>query len=150
MSGADYLKWLQGRPEILKRLVHATAVQCTSELPYVIGRTQSEDDLSALKSAVEQLAVLYEETAKFELEVRSVVPPSELKALHQMTFGWSSPVRKGILRFLEILDAISKLNVKRVNAGKDAMPDFGIEFLPPANLNAFTDSLDSVKASSFQ
>lgn len=150
MSGVDYLAWLRDRPEILIRLVHAIAVQSTSTLPHVIGRTQGENDLADLKSAVEQLAALYEETAKFELEVRSVVPPVELKTLHQMTFSWSSPVRNGILKFIEVLDAISKLNVKRVQSGQDVVPDFGIEFPPPENINAFSDALDALNASSFR
>lgn len=149
MSGADYLTWLQGRPEILVRLVHAVAVQCTAECPRVIGLTKDEDDLSALKSAIDQLAALYEETTRFELEVRGVVPPDELKEIHQMTFGWSSPVRRGMVRFVEVLEAISSLNVKRVLAGQDSMPDFGMEFLPPENLDEFIKELDSAQASVF-
>lgn len=149
MSGADYLTWLRGQPEILIRLVHAVAVQCTAECPRAIGMTKDEDDLFTLKSAVDQLAILYEEAAKFELEVRSVVPPDELIKIHQMIFGWSSPIRKGMVKFLEVLEAISSLNVQRVLSGKDLIPDFKIEFLPPDNLNEFTRAIDSVKASDF-
>jgi hypothetical protein len=149
MSGAGYLEWLQGRPELLIRLVRAIAVQCTAELPRVIGATQSEEDLPPLKSAIQQLAVLYEETVKFELEVRGVVPPDDLRRIHQMTFGWSSPARKGMLKFLEVLEAISKLNVKQVISGNNSMPDFGIEFLLPERLNEFIDALDTVELSSF-
>lgn len=150
MSGADYLAWLQRQPEILVRLVHAVAVQCTAECPRVIGMTNDEDDLPALKNAIDQLAELYEEAAKFEIEVRGVVPPEELKRIHQMTFGWSSPIRNGMIRFLEVLESISRINVKRVNAGQDSIPDFGMEFLPPDNLNDFVMAIDSVKPSAFR
>lgn len=144
IPGPEYLEWLQRKPEILLRLIRATAIQCTSELPSVLATTKKDADLSNLKNSVEQLAHLYEEATKFELEVRGVMPPEELEGIHQMTFGWSAPVRNGITNFVDVLDAISKIDAKRVAAGTAPMPDFGIKFLPPHNIDKFTEAIKSV------
>lgn len=144
LPSPEYLEWLQRKPEILLRLIRAAAIQCTSELPSVLATTKTEADLSNLKGSVEQLACLYEEAAKFELEVHGVKSPAELEGIHQMIFGWSAPVREGITNFIEILDAISKIDTKRVKAGTAPMPDFGIKFLPPPNIDKFAEAMKSV------
>jgi hypothetical protein len=149
LSGAEYFAWLCGRPEILTRLVRAVAIQCTSELTAVIAQTKCEKDLENLKSSIDQLASLYEETVKFELDVRGVKPPNNLENIHGLTFNWSLPVREGVGSFVSILDSISKVNVKRVASGHETVPNFGIEFLPPSNLDAFMSALEMVDQSDF-
>ena len=48
LAPPEYMKWLQDRPRILERLVRAVAVQCTSELPGVLGTTKDEQGLPDL------------------------------------------------------------------------------------------------------
>lgn len=149
LPGREYLKWMQRKPEILLRLIRAVAIQCTSEMPSVLATTRKEADLASLRYSVEQLASLYEETAKFELEIRGVTPPKELEDIHQMTFGWSTPVREGITDFVEVLNAISKIDVKQVAAGTAHMPSFEITFPPPPNIDEFDVALKSIPPSAF-
>ena len=150
LPASDYLSWLQRRPELLQRLVRAVGVQCTDDLPRILAVTTGDVSLTEVKDAVEQLALLYEAAADFELDVRSVKPPEHLVSIHRMTFGWSDPIRTGIAEFVEVLDRISKLNVKRVKSGKEALPDFGIVFKSPANIGEFCDALEELGTSAFR
>lgn len=146
----DYLSWLQKRPDLLRRLIHAVGVQCTSDLPRVLAATTDEASLVEVKDAIEQLALLYEEAANFELDVRSVEPPAHLASVHRMTFGWSDPIRDGIAEFVDVLDAISKINIKRVKSGKETVPDFGITFDSPSNVKEFGEALEALGPSAFR
>jgi hypothetical protein len=150
LPAADYLSWLQKRPELLQRLIRAVAVQCTTDLPKILAITTDEATLADVKDAVEQLALLYEEAANFELEVRSVKPPEHLASVHRMTFGWSDPIRDGIAKFVGVLDAISNLNVRRVASGAEQLPDFAIAFESPPNLTAFGEELGSLGPAAFR
>jgi len=150
LPAPDYLSWLQKRPELLQRLIRAVGIQCTADLPRILAVTIDETSLAEVKDAVEQLAFLYEEAANFELDVRSVKPPEHLASVHRMTFGWSDPIRDGIAEFVGVLDAISKLNVKRVKSGTETLPDFGITFESPTNIKEFGEALEALGPSAFR
>jgi hypothetical protein len=118
-------------------------------LPSILAVTREEADLVELKESVEQLALLYEEAIKFELSVRGVKPPDDLEEVHKMAYGWSNPVRDGISEFVDVLDAISDIDVKRIAAGTDEIPTFEVTFSPPPNVDAFRRALRSVDVSVF-
>ncbi|MDH7453710.1 hypothetical protein QF205_11625 [Luteimonas composti] len=46
LPAADYLSWLQKRPEILQRLIRSVAVQCTSDMPKILAVTTDEATLA--------------------------------------------------------------------------------------------------------
>lgn len=145
---SEYLFWLENRTEILTRLIKAVAMQCTNELPKILAITTDEKKLADIKDAVEQLTKLYEETANFELENQSIKPPEKFSHVHEMTFGWSTPIRDGIRKFVSILDGISKLDVRRILSGDDQLPNFSFSFEPPPNIEEFTKALHSVEFNS--
>lgn len=149
VSATEYLEWIKARPETLRRLSHATATQCTKELPEVIGKTQNEQDLIPLKGSIEQLAKLYKELVNFEIEGRSINPPAKLIELHEMTWGWTEPIREGTSNFIELMEVLSKLNVKRILSGEDKIPNLMIEFPEPKNMNKFSEKLGSLDSTSF-
>lgn len=134
----EYLKWIRRRPEVLLRLSRSVAIQSTSELPSVLSRPRSDNFLIDLKDSVTQLSKLYQETVTFELESRSVDPPEKLTNLHEMTYGWSSPIRGGVREFLDVLEEISRIDPRSVRGDGVPPPSFGIKFDPPPNINDFS------------
>ncbi len=137
----EYLVWIRRRPEILLRLLRSVAVQCTSELPSILAKPQSKTFLSDLKDSVSQLSKLYQETVAFELESHSVDPPDELSSAHEMTYGWSNPIRDGIREFLGVLEEISQIDPRASGKDKSPLPSFGIKFRSPPNMAEFLQEL---------
>jgi hypothetical protein len=137
----EYLDWIKRRPEILIRLIRAVAIQCTSELPSVLAKPNSDNFLADLKDSVSELSKLYQETVTFELESRSVNPPDVLTKAHEMTFGWSNPIRDGIRKFLEVLEQISQMDPRSTKSEGSPAPSFGIRFDSPQNIDEFTHEL---------
>jgi hypothetical protein len=122
-------------------LIRSVAVQCTSELPSVLATPHSDNFLADLKDSVSELSKLYQETVTFELESRSVNPPNELTNAHEMTFGWSNPIRDGIRTFLEVLEQISQMDPISAKSNGSPQPSFGIRFDSPQNIDEFTHEL---------
>lgn len=140
----EYTKWLQDRPSIISRLGHSVAVQCTSDLPRTLASVKSEDQLTDLKAGVSQLAALYSFAAEFEVECHGVQPPEPFEELHQMTRGWSGPIRDGIREFLAILAQLETVNRKALIAGTARVPNFNIAFDPPPTLSEFSRQLQAL------
>jgi hypothetical protein len=150
LTGPEYLIWLQTRPELLQRLIHAVSLQCTSELPSILARIRDESGLEELKDSVVQLMLLYEEAANLEVEARGIKPPTELSDIHELVFGWSDPIREGVGELLAILDRIGKVNPKRVLKGLDPSPDFEIVFSSLPNIDKFLSEVKNVNPHTFQ
>lgn len=150
LSPPDYLSWLQKRPELLQRLIRAVAVQCTQDLPRILATTTDETTLFDVKDAVEQLALLYEEAARLELEVRGIKPPEHLATVHRLMLDWSDPIRDGIAKFLGVLEAISKVDVRSSVSGSRKLPDFSISFDSPENVAALGRELQALGPSAFR
>ena len=150
LAPPEYIKWLQDRPRILLRLVHAVAVQCTAELPSVLATTKDEHGLRNLKDLVAQLSSLYEAAADFELDCRSVEAPEQLSDIHEMIYGWSAPVRNGVREFMSILATLATLDPRAIQSGRATLPSFNIEFLPPGNVDEFVGRLESIDVSAFE
>jgi hypothetical protein len=137
----EYLDWIRRRPEVVLRLLRSVAVQSTSELPSVLAKPHSDSFLVDLKDSVSELSKLYQETVTFELESRSVDPPDELTKAHEMTYGWSNPIRDGIREFLGVLEQISQIDPRSARNDGSPPPSFGIKFDPPPNIDEFTQEL---------
>lgn len=140
----EYVDWLQFRPTFLMRLVHSTAIQCTSEIPSIFASVSSEDKLSELKAGVEELERLYQFAVDFEVDGHSVQPPEVFENLHSMMHGWSAPIQKGIENFITILDHLASLDPKSLKAGTVTLPPFTIQFDPPQNIDEFSRELESI------
>ncbi|MEF3083065.1 hypothetical protein V3391_12700 [Luteimonas sp. SMYT11W] len=141
IDNKEYLDWIKRRPEVLLRLSRSVAIQSTSELPSVLARPRSENFLADLKDSVTQLSKLYQATVTFELEARSIDPPEELTNAHEMTWGWSTPIRDGVREFLDVLEQISQIDPRSARKDGSPPPSFGIKFKPPPNINEFTQEL---------
>ena len=141
----EYIDWLKERPEVLARLIHAVAMQCVSEIPSILATTRDETSLPELTDSVAQLSSLYKEAVDFELQSRAIHPPSHLREVHEMIYGWSSPIRLGIQEFLEVLSSISEINAKDLKQGTVVPPNFEIKFESPPNIDEFIKRLRSVK-----
>lgn len=92
MNYDDYVEWLQTRPELMLRMVRSAALLCTQEVPVALGSTEGEGDLPALKREVLALAAMYENAKDVEIEWHGVVPPDEFKHVHEMVYGWTTPM----------------------------------------------------------
>jgi len=147
MSSDDYFGWLQDRPETLQRLVHSVTVQCISELPKVIGRCRTEEQLSELKLGIHALAELYQYARDFEVKCHQIVPPDMFRDVHEMTHGWTKPIRDGIGKFMEILEQLSSLDKKTIKEGTASLPQFDIVFDSPKNIDEFCERINAINAS---
>jgi hypothetical protein len=140
----DYLDWLNKRPETVIRLIRAVAIQCTSELPKCLAVTSSEQQLGDVRRRVLALVRLYELAKDFEIECHQIVPPERFANVHEMTYGWSDPVRKGVEEFMSILEKVSAIDVSALKAGTVMPPSFSIEFETPSNIKEFCERLSKV------
>lgn len=148
LDNAEYIEWLKERPEILLRLIRSVAVQCVSETPSILATTRDETSLPELKDSVAQLSSLYKETVDFELQSRSTHPPEQFSEVHEMIYGWSSPIRLGIQEFLGILKLMSEISAKELRQGTVTAPSFEIKFESPPNIDEFVRLLGSATPSS--
>lgn len=140
----DYVEWLSSRPTYLMRLVHATATQCTSELPAILASVTSEAELSDLKLGVEELTRLYKHAVDFEIESQSNQPPEGFENVHCKMYGWSAPVQDGVGDFMSLLTELASLDRKSLRAGTATVPQFTINFEPPENIDDFSEELDRI------
>lgn len=139
-----YVNWLSDRPDTLRRIVHAVAIQCTAELPKTISRTKSENQLFDLRLSIDELAKLYAYTERFERECHEVVPPEGFEDVHTMTYGWSNPIREGISKFLDILADLSAIDKNAFKSGTTGAGPFKIVFDGPDNISKFCEKLDDI------
>ncbi len=144
MDYYDYVDWLRTRPELILRMVKSAALLCTQEVPAAIGATRGENDLPALKREVVALVAMYESAKNMEVEWHRVVPPEDCENIHEMVYGWTIPIRKGVHNFLEVLDALSKVNRRALKKGAVSMPSFNIEFEEPENIDEFCRRIDEM------
>lgn len=145
----EYSDWLQGRPTFVMRLVHSTATQCISELPSILASVESADQLSDLKTGVDELAKLYKHAVDFEVEGHSVQAPEIFENVHKKMHGWSAPIQNGIEEFTRILDQLACLDRKSHQAGTESVPQFTIVFDPPQNIDEFCNELEQIDMNSF-
>lgn len=138
----EYVRWLQTRPELTLRMVRSAAQLCTQELPLVLGSTRSERDLSDLKREVQTLAAVYESAKAVESEWHAVVPPNELKDIHEMMHGWTIPIRSGVHSFLNVLDTLANIDRRSLKIGTASVPSFKIVFEKPENIDELTRRLE--------
>lgn len=136
-----YLAWLNKRPETVIRLIRSVAIQCTSELPRCLAQASSEEHLGEVKRRVLALVNLYEQAKDFEMECHQIVPPEAFANVHEMTYGWTEPIREGVQEFMRILEKLSSIDVKMLKAGAVEPPSFSIMFEPPSNLDEFCKRL---------
>lgn len=146
MEYDDYVDWLQTRPELMLRMVRSAALLCTQEVPIALGATKGEDDLPALKREVVALAATYESAKNVEIEWHGVVPPDDFLDLHQMVYGWTSPIRNGVRSFIEVLDTLAKVDRRELKKGTASVPSFNIVFEKPDNIDEFCRRLNEHQA----
>jgi hypothetical protein len=141
----EYFEWLKSRPQLLLRLMRSISIQCIHEIPAVLAVTTGEAGLRSLKDSVVQLAMLYRVATEFETESRSIEPPTEFAEVHEMIYGWSDPIRKGVRDFLAILEKISAIDPKAVQKGTENVPELNLEFESPPNIEVFTSRLSALQ-----
>lgn len=144
LSLEEYTVWLHDRPIVLTRLVRSVAIQCILELPNTLASVKSEDQLSSLKAGINELATLYKFAADFEVECHSVHPPHPFEEVHEMTHGWSTPIRDGIGEFVAILGKLASVDRKALKAGTVAAPQFNIEIKSAESVAEFSRKLESI------
>ncbi|MBS4031258.1 MAG: hypothetical protein KGZ63_07565 [Clostridiales bacterium] len=130
----EYFKWLVLRPETLRRLGKSVAIQCTEEFPKFIGKFKSEEQLTELKSRVLTFVRLYDYAKNFEVECHQIIPPEPYVQVHEMTYGWTEPIRDGISTFMNIMLELSSIDKKSLKAGTVNPPSFNIVFSAPNNI----------------
>lgn len=143
LTQSEYYEWVRIRPEAIVRLITAVTIQCTSDLPAVIGSTKYEADLLKLKLEIEALANLYRTATKFELDCHAIVAPDEFEKLHEMSHGWTDTIREGINQFMEIVSKLSALDKRQIKKGMDP-PEFVIKFDSPENIEEFNVRLHRI------
>jgi len=148
LGNAEYIDWLKERPELLIRLIRSVTIQCVSETPSILATTRDETSLPELKDSITQLASLYNETVDFELQSRSTYPPERFGQVHEMIYGWSSPIRLGIQEFLGVLKLMSEISTKELEQWTGPAPSFKIRFEPPPNIDEFVRQLALASQSS--
>lgn len=147
MTADEYYNWLELRPEALKRLNHVVMVQCTDEIPALLGdMDDSETKLRELKIKVSALIRLYEHTMKYEAECFQIVPREPFVDLHKMTYGWTEPIQRAINEFMEILHSLASIDRNLLKAGKVQPPHFNIIVRAPENIEEFSKRLDDISA----
>jgi len=144
LTSEDYDEWLKLRPIALTRLVHASMIQCTDELPSFLATTKHEKQLTELKSRILALVQLYEHTKKYEIECYQIVPQEQFIKLHEMTYGWTHPIQEGINEFMNILLALANIDRKLLKLGEAQVPDFNIVIRVPDNVEEFCGRLDEI------
>ncbi len=144
----DYLAWLRRRPEVFQNLARTVATICTSDLPGVIATTKLEADLSRLIFEVDALAGVYDRMRAQELSSHEIVPPEPFEKIHSLTHGWTVTIRDGVGQFLDILDAVAKLDRKALIAGTLETPSFVFTFESPKAVEQFSEALTSIGGNS--
>lgn len=137
MSIEEYVVWLQGRPEALRRLMSAVAVQCTIELPAALAAPKLEADSAKIRLDCIRLSDLFRSARDLEIESHKIIPDGDLQELHKASFGWTEPVRSGVNTFLEILEELSTIDRQALKSGTVEPPSFSIPFESPKALDEF-------------
>ncbi|MFB4202649.1 hypothetical protein KBTX_01651 [wastewater metagenome] len=134
----EYLTWLQTRPEVVLRMVHSAALLCTQEIPVAIGSAKDEEALPELRREVEALSSLYTCAKDAEVEWHGVLPPEDFEGVHEMMYGWTQPIRKGVHQFLGVLAELESVDRKALKKGIASLPAFSIVFESPPNIEEFS------------
>lgn len=148
ISDDEYIDWLQERPSILMRLIESVSLQCTQDIPSCLGDITDESGLVELKDSVFALVKLYDQAKIFELESREIVPPDRFTSIHELIYGWTDPIRLGMVEFVGVLKelgALSRRDVKRIKAGSGRLPEFLIEFHAPNNIDEFVNKMHKLQ-----
>ncbi len=74
-----------------------------------------------------------------------VIPQELLVEAHEMTYGWTDPIREGINKFTSILHELSTLDKKVLKAKTVEAPTFNIDFPKPKNVEEFCKRLDEIE-----
>lgn len=101
-----------------------------------------------MRIQIDALALPYRRTADFERDCHAVLAPEHFRNLHEMQFGWTDTIRKGIHEFCDIGDELSHLNkqiLKDAASGKKPLPPFNITFEPPTNVGEYVSSLAQIE-----
>lgn len=141
----DYIIWLRTRPEIIERLLKSTTSLCIKELPSIIAKTTSEDELQNLKSEIEALEDLFESVKNSEIECHEIIPPEEFESLHEMTYGWTDPIRDGIKQLIDILNKIANIDKEKLINGTVKVPSLIIEIDGPQNIDEFCRRIEDIE-----
>lgn len=144
MDYEEYMAWLRIRPEVMLRLIQSVKLLCTRDLPSILATTKSENDLKYLCNEIEALANMYNLAKNIELEYHEIIPPEEFKHVHEMTYGWTDSIRKGVRDFIEILDKLANINRKDIKSGNISAPSFEIIFDAPKNIDEFCKRLNRI------
>lgn len=147
LPNKEYFEWLRSRPSAIVRLTHAVTAQCTRDTPLAIGTATTEDQLKGMKVQIQALADLYKTTTQFERDCHAIVPPGDFEKIHEMTYGWTDPIREGVHQLIGIASELGNLDKKEIKdaaSGRRALPTFTINFEPPKNLGDFSARLDKV------
>lgn len=139
---SEYMVWVRGRPDAMLRLIRAAMVLVSQQLPMAIGQTTSEGDLAALKREIDALARVYNAARDLEIECYQVAPPSGFEAVHEMSYGWTSTIRKAVRDFCDILQSVEQIDRKALIRGEVSPPSFSITVAPPPNLEEFSERLE--------
>ncbi len=148
MTAEEYYNWLKLRPAALKKLMHATMIQCTDEIPAMLSDLDdSETKLKELKIRLTALVQLYEHTVRYETECYQIVPQEPFIDLHEMTFGWTEPIQRSINEFMGVLHSLATIDRRLLMAGKVQPAKFNIIVKAPENTGDFCRKLDDITAS---
>lgn len=75
-----------------------------------------------------------------------MVPPDEFADIHEMVYGWTTPIRNGVRSFLEVLDTLAKTDRRALKKGTASVPSFNVVFEKPENIDDFSRRLDRYHA----
>ena len=147
MTVEEYYNWLELRPTALKKLIHVVMIQCTDEIPALLGdMDDSETNLKKLKIRITALIRLYEHTMRYETECYQIVPREPFVELHEMTYGWTEPIQRAINEFMKILHSLATIDRRLLKAGKVQPPNFNRVVNAPENIDEFSRRFDDITA----
>ncbi len=128
MKGAEFMNWINVRFKDLANIITLLQAAITGPVQSSWGKPGEPGDPLEIKRAVEQVIRGCDELLKWEIELRSVVPPKPFIPLKQMMAGCTAQV---LNRIEDIPDRILEPILQRKPEGKYVI-DLGFE--PPPNI----------------
>jgi len=138
---SEYVRWLQLRPNNLIKMIGVAEQLILVDLPAAAFSTAGKPaSPEAILRTVSLIEKLYREAYQFELEGHTVVPPTQLVAIHHIQQGWVISIGGGIQQLLGFFDRMATLDPK-----KSHKVEYEIVFKEPAGMAEFSRELEKIE-----
>jgi len=103
MKGRDFISWVSARCKDLENLVRLIKLTVEEELPRSWGPLGVAGDPIEILRAVNKLSDACTELVNWEIDLRSIIPPSAFVKLQEQMKGWTSQLISEVERLVEEL-----------------------------------------------